>query len=126
MKMFLTLLCLSLVPIVKADTGDKLITGDLVVNGSIRVDTLISGDGLLLRIDSTKIAALAVDSEKIVKSAVNTEKLGSESVNTGKLYFTNRANVDSGKIVCIMSGNLGKLGTCGPTTVGATALCDCQ
>ncbi len=110
MKLFLAVLCLSLAVFAAADTGDKLITGDLVVNGTIRVDTSLTGDGLLLGIDSTKIAALAVDSEKVAAGAINTTKLAQITSS------------DSGKVMCMMPD--ATIGQCKTSITNVSCLCE--
>mgnify|MGYP001562726421 CR=1 FL=1 len=76
-----------------------------------------------LAIGSAKIAALSVDSEKLAGGSVNTEKIRADSIDTGKLLFGTA--IGSGKIVCIMGGNLSRFGVCASPTISAGG-CDCN
>lgn len=95
-----------------------------VVVGTVLVGALLLGLSWVPLVQATSRSGMNTGAQ-IKIGGVDTDKLAAGSVDTAKLNFAVISTVDSGKIVCIKSGNLRQFGTCSTGSIGIS-ICNCQ
>lgn len=106
-----------------AVTAAKMIT-NAVETSKIKSDSVTTAKLINSAVETAKIATDAVTAAKIMNGAVETAKLLSGAVDTYKISGIRPAATDSGKIVCVASGNLSRFGLCTGPVDGAGG-CTC-